>query len=332
MTLVFGAVATLGSLRYDTHVTTARVSLGLAPRAGSTRVTLSPHVRVDAEPGDDASLLLHGERADVETFSGVVVAVDRDLDRTTVTLVDALGRLARSRPGTTFEQQTAAAIIAALADEEGIPTGSIEADTELLSYVADQGRTALEHTARLAGWAGAWASSAPDGGLTVAPLPTGPAERALRYGREIAALRVRRRETDADVVWAGSGPAGNVAAPDAHVHTTTVLPDGAPGPAPRTRRVPAPALRTPAAATDAIAAAATRNSGARLVATCWLQPEIRPGASIEIADAPQPDSLGPWFVTSVTHQLGPGPRGVTRIEADRLDQGGGLLDDLGGLL
>lgn len=336
MTLTFGAQATIGSLRYDTHVTNARVSLGLAPRPGSARLCVPPQVRVDAVPGDDASVLLHGEHADVETIGGTVVSVDRSLDHTTVVVTDALGRLAMLRPGTTFEQQSAGAIITAFADEAGIPTGAIDADTELLTYVADQYRTALEHTARLASWAGSTASGSPDGGLVVAPLPTGPAERALRYGREIATLRIRRRGVAVDGVWAGSGPAGNVSAPDAHLQTTTVVPDGAPGPDARTMRLPAHALRTPAAATDATTAAAKHNSGLQLHATCWLQPEIRPGMSIEIADAPQPDSIGPWFVTAVTHDLGPGPRGITRLRAHQLGDGGGLLAALlgavGGLL
>lgn len=336
MTLSFGVSVTLGSLRYDSHVVNLRVALGLAPRPGTATVVLPPSVRVDAAPGDEASLILHGESADVPTFGGVILRVDRSLDQTIVTIGDGLARLAAIRPGTTFEEQSVANIVSSIAAAAAIPTGALDADTELLTYVADQGRTALEHTARLAAWAGSFATSAADGAVELAPLPTGPADRALRYGREIAGLQVRQLQPRPDTVWIGSGPAGSVSAPNAHLHTTSVLPDSAPAPSARTVRRPAPALRTPAAATDAIAATSTANPSRRLNATCWLQPETRPGDLIEIADAPQPDSLGPWFVTSVVHEVGPGARGITNIEADALADGGGLLAGLlgaiGGLL
>lgn len=336
MTLAFGSSITLGSLRYDSHTIALRLTLALAPRAGSAQIVLPAGVRVDAGPGDAAAVVLHGEEADVPTFAGVVLRVDRSLGQTSVTAGDALARLAAVRPGSTFEQQSAADVIRNMADAAAIPTGSLDASTDLLAYVADQGRTALEHTARLAEWAGSFATSDAEGALELRPFPTGPADLALRYGREIATLQVRVRQPEPDVVWSGSGPAGNVSAPDAHLQTTRPLPDGVPAPGPRTVRVAAPSLRTAAAATAAGESTARRNAGARLRATCWLQPVIRPGMSIEIADAPRPDASGPWFVTSVVHEVGPGGRGVTFIEADALTAGGGpfagLLGAVGGLL
>lgn len=335
MTLAFGISATIGGLRYDSHLMGARIGAGLAPRAGSAQLLLPPQVRVDAEPGDDVAVTLDGEEPGTAVFGGQVLRIEHLLDVTRVVAGDALARLAAIRPGTTFEQQSAQRIVTALADQAAIPTGTVDAPLDLVHYVADQSRTALEHTARLAGWAGSFATSAPDGSLVVRPLPSGPAERALRYGREIAALTVGRRQPGADVVWAGSGPAGSVGAPDAHLQTTGVLPDSAPPPAARTLRIAAPALRTPGAATSATTAAASRNGTARLDATCWLQPAIRPGTLLEIADAPQPGAIGPWLVTSVVHDLGPGPRGVTRLEGETVATGGplaGLLSALGGLL
>jgi hypothetical protein len=202
--------------------------------------------------------------------------------------------------------------------------------------VADQRRTALEHTARLADWAGAYATSDPDGALVLRPLPVGPAELALRYGREVAALEVRAVQPAPDRALSGVGPAGNVGAPNAHLQTTSVVPDSVPEPGPRTIRQPAQALRTPSSVTDATVATATRNPDARVTATAWLQPEIRPGVMVEIADAPQPDSVGPWFVTGVVHEIGPGPRGVTHFQGESLADGVGLLGQIlgaiGGLL
>ncbi len=332
MTLAFGATVTLGSLRYDRHATGLRLQLGLAPRAGTARITLPPQVRVDAEPGDDVVVLLDGEEPDVATFGGVVLRVDRGLDRTTVVAGDALARLAAIRPGTTFQQQRVADVVGAMADAAGIPTSRLDADTDLLTYVADQGRTALEHTAILAGWAGAVATSDADGSLRLLGLPTGPADLALRHGRELAALEVRQRQPAPDLVLTGLGPAGNVSAPDAHLETVAALPDGAPDAGDRTIRAAAPALRTPDGVTAATTAAATRNASSTMRATCWLQPGIRPGASVEIADATQPGGAGPWFVTSVVHDLGPRGAGSTRLAGQALADGGGLLAGLLGAI
>jgi hypothetical protein len=329
MVLEFGSSVTVGNLRYDTHLTHLRIRQGLAPRAGSARITLPPSVRVDATAGDDVSVVVDAEEAGVATFAGVVQRVERSVDRTTITAGDALARLASVRPGATYEQQSAGTVIAALAGAAGVPTGSIEDGPDLVAYVADQGRTALEHVALLAAWSAGYATSDAEGSLVVPAVPTGRADLALRFGREIASLDVRAVPPSPDVVWIGSGPAGNASAPNAHLLTTGVLPDGAPDPGPRTIRVPGHPLRTPAAATDATAATATRNPSRRMSAICWLQPGIRPGALIEVAEAPHPESLGPWFVTDVVHEIGPGPRGVTSICADALSDGGGLL---GGLL
>lgn len=332
MTLTFGASATIGSLRYDTHLVDLRVSMGLGPSAGSASMTIPSGVRVEAVVGDAVELSLQSNGESIDTFGGVVHRIDRSVGRVTILAVDALGRLAAIRPGQTYERQSAGDVISAFASDGGIDTGAIESGPQLLVYVADQGRTALEHTARLSAWSGAFATGEADGSLAVRPLPSGPADLALRYGREIRSIRVRDTAPLPDVVWAGSGPAGNVSEPTAHLHTTTVLPDGAPTPGPRTVRRAAPALRTPSAASGAIEGTAIRNGSAVATVRCWLQPQIRPGTTFEIADAPMPDSLGPWFATTVEHELGPGPRGSTRITAQRLTEGGGLLGGLLGAL
>jgi hypothetical protein len=332
MTLAFGVSATIGSLRYDTHLTILRITLGMAPSAGSATMVLPPSVRIDAEVDDEVEVSLQGERDSVPVFGGVVQRVDFGVDCVAIVAVDALGRLAGTRPGRTYEQQSAGNVIRGFGSDLGLSVDVGENGPDLLSYVADQGRTALEHAARLASWSGAYAVGEADGSLAVKAVPSGPADRALRYGREIIALQVRGGATQPDVVWAGSGPAGNVSAPTAHLQTTGVLPDGAPAPAARSIRRAAPALRTPSAASDAISATATRNAARRATVTCWLQPEIRPGTLLEIADAPMPDGLGPWFVTSVVHELGPGPRGSTRLAAEQLGDGGGLLGQLLGAL
>lgn len=328
--LAFGATATIGSARYAQNISEARVAGALAPGVGSARLLLPRDLAATITPGDDVAIALAGEGSDpVDAFTGTVHAVHRGTAGTTVLCGDAASALARLRPGATYEQQSATAVIEALAREAGVGTGTVEADLDLVGYVAHQGRTALEHVAVLAGWAGAVATTDADGALVVRPFPSPPADLALRYGREIADLAVRTVVPDAALVYAGSGPAGSTSAPTARRQTTGVLPDGAPAPGADAVRVPAPALRTPAGASGAAEAAAERNGAARLRATCWLVPAVRAGTVVEIADAPHEGSAGPWLVTRVEHRVGPGARGVSTFEAIALEPAGG---GLGGLL
>lgn len=309
--LAFTASATVGAARFDGNISEAYVTLALAPGVGSARLVLPRDLTVDAAPGDDVEVSFSGESADTKVFTGTVHSVRRALDRTTLLCGDAATALAAARPGATYEQQSAASVIRALAEGNA---GAIDVDLDLATYVAHQGRTALEHVTVLAAWAGAVAAVNADGQLDVRPFPQPPADTALRYGREIAELRVTQPATHADLVFAGSGPAGNASAADARTQTTGVVPDGADGPSATAIRVPAPALRTPNAASGATDAFALYNGAARLTATCWLVPELRAGATVEIADSPN-DAAGPWLVTRAEHRVGPGPRGTTRLAA-----------------
>jgi hypothetical protein len=337
VTLTFGASATIGSLRYDQQLVSTRVSSALAPGVGSAHLELAAGVRLDAAPDDDVEVILTGERGDAIVFTGRVYAVERGLEAAVVRAGDAAAALASLRPGVTFIGQDAVAVIRALADAARVDTAVVDAELDLATYVADQGRTGLEHIARIAAWAGAIASVSAEGALQVTPFPDPPAESALRYGREIAGLSIAIPRRGGDLVLAGSGPAGSASAPDAMLHTVDALPEGLPDPGAQAVRIAAPALRTPAAAMGASEFLAATNGAARLRATCWLLPTLRVGAVIEVADAPQPGSLGPWVVTRVAHRVGPGPDGMTRFEATGMGgPGGGLLGQLlsaiGGLL
>jgi hypothetical protein len=134
------------------------------------------------------------------------------------------------------------------------------------------------------------------------------------------------------VILTGNGPAGNASDPRAQLQSIATLPDPAPGPDAHTIRVAAQALRTPSAASSANQAHARHNGAARLSAACWLVPGLRGGTTVEIADAPTPDSAGPWLLTRVVHTVGPGPAGRTTFEAisTATAGGSGLLDLLVG--
>jgi len=327
--LAFGVSARVGSLRYDEGIAAARVETAVAPGVTSVRIVLPRELREEAAPGDEATVQLRGEDGGfVQVFRGALVSVTRATAGSTILSTDASGELASCRPGASYDQRTAKGIIQALARDAGVAVGTIDIDLPLVGYIADQRRTAWEHIARIAGWSGGIARTDAEGRLVVTPSPSAPAALALRYGREIASLRVaaRRGTVGGRLAFAGSGPAAGAEASDARVQTTATLPEKLEQPGPSLVRVAAQALRTPAAA-SAATAAARRASTDRLYAECWLVPAIRAGVTIEIADAPQEHAQGPWLVTRAVHEVGPGPRGRTRIEATGLAAvGGGLLD------
>ncbi|MCV7363844.1 contractile injection system protein, VgrG/Pvc8 family [Mycolicibacterium neworleansense] len=332
--LSFGATATIGSLRYDAGIAQIRIVQSLGPGVGSARISLPRDLRVDATPGDEVAISLTGESSTPSTvFTGTVLGVRRSLDQNTVQCGDTAAALAGTRSGSTFEQQGVSAIITALAEEAGVPTGTVEADLDLARYTADQGRTTWEHISRLADWAGALATTTADGAVELRPFPSPPADVALRYGREIAELGVTVAAPTSAVVWTGNGPSGNASDARAPLQTTGTLPDSAPGPDAHTIRVAAAALRTPAAAESAAKSYARRNGALRLRAACWLVPQLRAGTLVEIADTPTPQSTGPWLITRVTHVVGPGPAGRTTVEALGTDgAGGGLADQVAGAI
>ena len=305
----------------------------IGPAVGSARIGVPRDLRVDAKPGDDVELALIGEsREETTAFTGTVSSVRRALDQTVLLCGDASAALAAIRPGSTFEQQSASAIAGALAHEAGVDSVDVDLDLDLACYVADQGRTAWEHLTALAAWGGAFVAAKADGTVEVRKFPSPPADTALRYGREIAELSVSAVSPDAEVVSIGNGPAGSASDARARLQSTEPLPDDAPKPGPRTIRVAAAALRTPAAATTATKARASHNGASRLSATCWLVPSLRAGTSVEIADAPTADASGPWLVTRVVHSVGPGPLGRTTFEAISMAAaaGSGLLDQVMG--
>jgi hypothetical protein len=330
---------TLGLLRYGTHAADIGAVLALLPRGGSATVRLPVGVRFEAAPGDDAKLDLDGGDGASTILTGQVTEVRRAVDGIEVVIADAGGILGRLRPSASFERQPASGIARKLAGDAGVDLGTLDLDLDLPAYAAHPSRTAAEHIARLADWGDALALVDADGKLVIRKRPEGPADAALRYGREIVAIEhaaAEPRNPHRFVI--GSGPAGNASAPNALRPAPGPLPEDADDGGPGVRRVAAPALRTPAAATKAstAASAAAARAGGRLDVRCFLLPKLRPGQVIEIQDLPDGLPGGAFLLTQVEHRLAHG-LGMTRLSAERLAApSGGLLGALlgavGGLL
>lgn len=330
MSLAPSATFTLGELRYETHVAALTVTLALLPAVDSFRVTLPARADVRCSAGDRAALELDGGEGKAAVLTGTVRGVRRGLDGIDVWAADAGAELAAVRPAATYVGQAAEDVVAALAGEAKVSVGTNELALPLASYAAHQGRTSAEHVAQLARLGGTVAAVDGEGALTLRRRPSGPAEAALRYGRELVSCRVRDWSgSGVRRVLVGNGGGLSADAPDALRPTVGRLPDDAPGAGAGAVWQAAPVLRTATTARDAAAAAdvAAAASAKRLDALCFLLPQLRPGMVVEIQSLPDGLSGGPWLLTRVTHRMPRAGASSTRLEAEAsgAGAGGGLL-------
>jgi hypothetical protein len=327
MTLQPSATVQLGRREYATHPAAVSVTLATLPAVDRADVRFPVAVPIDARPGDDAVLRLDGGDGGALVLSGTIRMVHRDVMATTVTLGDAGAALAAHRPSVTFESQTPGDALRRLAGDAGVSVGRVERGPTLPVYVADQRRTAAEHAARLAALAGAVSTVAADGRLESATRPSGRADLALRYGRELTRYTVTRSGPRRQApVAVGHGPS-TPGRTDALVPTTDALTGGAPRAGADAHWRPDPSLRSPAAVEAATRGLRTGDAarGDQLTAETWLLPALRPGQLVAVQDLPASLPAGPWFVTRVHHVLAPDGAGWTAVRAD---VGGDLLSGL----
>jgi hypothetical protein len=253
MSLLPTCSITLGELRYDSHAAELSVTLSVLPGVNSFAVDLPPGATVSCHPGDPARLDVDGGDDDGETtiMVGTVRSVSQGLSRIRVIAADASADLAALRSAATFTGQAGADVVTRLAGEAGVSVGDTDLDLPLGAYTAHQRQTAAEHIAYLAALGGAVAVIDADNRLVVRPRPSGPADVALLYGRELIECSVRDFPVRAAAVPIGNGPAGSADAPNVLRLTATPLPADAAAPGADARWIAAPVLRTPAVAAGA---------------------------------------------------------------------------------
>jgi prophage tail gpP-like protein len=337
MSLAPSLSVTLGNLRYDTHALAMEACLALLPRGSSFEVRLPANARFEAAPGDDAELKADGGEGSELVLKGKVQRVQRDVRGINVIAADAAADLATFRPTATYEKQSAADVIRALAGEVQASVSDMDLDLPLPAYVAVPARTAAEQIAELARLGGCIARVDAEGRLSVIARPT-EATVALKYAREFLDYRVTENPSRNPRRFAvGFGPAGSASAPNALRQTTDFLPSTSADGGVDVLRPSFAMLRTPGAASDASTALQTAAAARtkRLRATCFLLPTLQPGAVIEVQELPDGLNEGPWLVTCVVHRLRPASGGATVIQAESADTSsllGSLLSAIGGLL
>ncbi|HVG45620.1 MAG TPA: hypothetical protein VM890_12855, partial [Longimicrobium sp.] len=188
------------------------VSLGLDAPADAATLVLGQVGGLRPRQGDDAVVALgyaDDTPALATVFTGKVAAVEGGLPVARVTLEGALAPLLRTFVDETYESKTAGEIARDLAGRAGVAVAEAEDGPRYPAYVVDGRRAALDHLRDLAALAGfdAWADER--GRLRFHPFRGGGGTHALRRGRDLLALDVRRGAPAAASVEAfGESPAG----------------------------------------------------------------------------------------------------------------------------
>jgi hypothetical protein len=326
---------TVGSRRWTQHLLSIDVQLAAAPVPDLVVARFPPAANVTAAHGDDLVLRIDGGDGSEDVFTGTVGRIAHTFEDVVVSGSDAGGDLARSRPAVTFEKATAATVIRALCSDAGAEAGQLDDGVQLAYYAADPTRHAYEHVARLASWSGAIARVDADGRVSSLVVQASSADVALRYGRDVVALEaVATARPIETFVIAGESGAGASDDPDALRPSTDFFGSDRPdGPGPTARWAFEPALRTTSAARDAREAWSKRylSNAAIWRLTALVQPALRPGLVIEIADLPDRFQGGKFVVQHVRHQISPTrARTVARLAA--AGTGAGLAGAARGLV
>lgn len=298
---------TLGSQQWTEQVIRLELRLALAPQLNVLAAVLPVAAAPTAQVGDPAKLRLANDEQAADLFSGQICSVRRSFDRVAIRALDGGGSLASLRPAVTYEKVTAGTLIRNLCDAAGVTPGSIDDGIDLAFYAADPARTGLDHVARVAAWSGAAAWVTAENALNATVLNTEQAQVALRFGRELHAVRQTQLPAAVErFVVAGESGAGSTAAAEALRPTTDFFGGNRPnGPSAAVRWSFEPALRTAAAAGTAGAARDRLYRSTREWGTldAFLLPQVGPGTVFEVQEMPDGLAQGPFWAIQVRHRL-----------------------------
>ena len=329
----------LGNLKYDSHVAALKVSRTLLPAANQARILFPAQVPIEAAPDDNAEVSLNAGDGAVAVLTGIVQSVERGVHQTVVSLTDGGHELGRYRPAATFEKQNAANIARTLASDLNIEVDDAGIDLSIPMFAAHQKRTAAEHIANLARLSDGFALINGDGALQVKNWSDGPADVAIKYGRDLIDFSFIKSRSLPSVAPIGNGPSGSVDAPEALKPESTTLPESIPEPGQSVVWQPQLMLRTPSAvqtAQSGVSRELNQRAGeARLVTL--LRPDFDPGITLEIQDIPAGDISTNWVVMHMVHEVAQRSFSRTVIQArEAAGAGSSLLGSLlsaaGGLL
>lgn len=294
---------------WQQHLLAMRVESGVAPFVDTAELALavtpqSPPVAL----ADNGSLSLgYSDDAAKTVFTGVVAELRHGLGVQQVRLTNGGAALARLRLNQSFEQQSAGAIVSALADLAAVATDTVEAGADYPFYIVSQGQSVYRHIADLASQNDFAAWVTPDNTLIFAPLTAGDPVATFTYGDNLLALQMHEASPVLEAVTViGEGAAGSQGAKAWSwlVKDPSVV-TGEAGDGGSQRLISAPGLRTGDLAQRTATGLVNRSNitkvGGRLLAIG--APTVTVGSTIAIANAPQAIANGQFLVQRVRHDL-----------------------------
>ncbi len=320
----------LGNLQYDSHIAAMQVSRAILPAINQARLLFPKAAAIEASPNDAAQVTIDAGEGPTVVLTGSVQGVEHRPSQTIVTLTDGGYELSRYRPGVTFEQQNSANIAEALASDLNISVGETAVDLTIPLYAAHQRRTAAEHIAYRASLSDGYAMLNGENALMMKNWSEGPADIAIKYGRDLADFRFSRQRPLPAAATIGNGPAGSADAPEAMRPDSSQLPESIPEPGPDVIWKPQLLLRTPSAvqtAQNGLSRERNQRAGEAVMAGL-LRPEFEPGIKLEIQDIPASGVGDAWVLTHVVHEIAQHAFAHTHMHAHEAAGAGGLLDTL----
>jgi hypothetical protein len=331
---------TAGQLIYDTHIAAIQLRRTQLPALDRLVAILPNGVRIDAEPGDDVTLMLDGGDSDATVFTGRLTDITRSGTGVRLVATNGGARLAAYRPALSLQSLSAGDAIRTLADEAGVDVDIEDDGPDLALYALDGRMTAAQLIADLTRLSGQGAAFDGDGTLAINAAGGSTERLALKYGREIQALEMTQGDTDGPTlhVVGEGGPAPSSA------KGRLVAADFDRGDAGEAgfdnRRIALPAIRTTDAARQASGALelARRRRAAKVQLTTFLLPQLAPGMELEFAEMPDHLPLAGMRVQEVVHSVRPGSgavsvaRGTGETGTDPLAFLGDLVGAIGALL
>lgn len=180
-----------------------------AQNVGPGLVTLLLGGGSTASEGDPATVELGFGDDTTLVFTGTVSAVEYRLDGVRVDCVGTHAKLSAARTETTYVQQTAGAVVQALAADAGIDVASAEDGIDLPLYVADSGRSLHAHCLRLARWCGFDLTEDAEGALSFGPFTRTAADHTFRFGADILSAAIEQTAVEPAVTLVPESPSSS---------------------------------------------------------------------------------------------------------------------------
>lgn len=326
-----------GADPWQQHTVALNVESGLAPFVDVAVITvaLTPQTPAVALADSGVLALGYGDEDAKPVFTGKVAAIRRAGAVQTIRLVNGGGDLARLRLNQSFEQQSAGAIVEAVAGLAAVTTDTVEAGGDYPYYLLSQGQNAYRHLAELARQNNfaAWFTTA--GKLLFAPLTAGEPVATFTYGADLLAFQLNEALPVAGVTVVGEGAAGSQGSKawswlvkDAAAVTSSA------GDASAARLVSVPGLRTGNLVQSTATGLANFGSLGQVSGRLLVPgaPAVTVGSTIEVTAAPDPAANGRFLVQRVRHDFARYQGFTTLIHFAKAGEGGGgLAGVLGGL-